>query len=151
MVTANVLEVTSSESSGKSEVHLNACKGTLTKSNVLEEYKDCLDKIGRFPGKKYHIKLVDNPTPVIHRPRTVPVHILPPFSEELDKMIQDDIITEVNSIVCNVTETSDGKKKVRLCLDPKDLNDNIQREHYYIRTIEEIPPKSLRKASILSR
>ena len=62
-------------------------------------------------------------------------------------MIADDIITEVkeptdwvNSIVCNVKETPDGKKKVRLCLDPKDLNKNIRREHYYSRTIDEILP-----------
>ena len=56
-----------------------------------------------------------------------------------------DIITEVteptdwvNSIVCNVKETSDGRKKVRLCLDPKDLNKNIRREHYYSSNIDEI-------------
>ena len=62
-------------------------------------------------------------------------------------MIADDIITEVteptdwvNSIVCNVKEAPDGKKKVRLCLDPKDVNKNIRREHYYSRTIDEILP-----------
>ena len=62
-------------------------------------------------------------------------------------MITDDIITEVteptdwvNSNVCNVKETPNGKKKVRLCLDPKDLNKNIRREHYYSRTIDEILP-----------
>ena len=38
----------------------------LTKEKVLEEYKDCFDKIGCFPGEKYHIELVDNPKPVIH-------------------------------------------------------------------------------------
>ena len=32
------------------------------------------------------------------------------------------------------------KKKVRLCLDLKDLNKNIRREHYYSRTIDEILP-----------
>ena len=61
-------------------------------------------------------------------------------------MIADDIITEVteptdwiDSIICNVKDTPDGKKKVQLCLDPKDLN-NICREHYYSRTIDEILP-----------
>ena len=62
-------------------------------------------------------------------------------------MISDDIISEVteptdwaNSVVCNVKETPDGKKKVRLCLDPKDLNKNIRRQHYYSRTVDEILP-----------
>ncbi|KAL9977016.1 hypothetical protein ACROYT_G014376 [Oculina patagonica] len=119
----------------------------LPKTTVLKEYHDCFDKIGRFPGDQYHIKLVNNPTPVVHPPRTVPVHILPLYKAELDKMIADDVITEVteptawvNSIVCNIKETSDGKKKVRLCLDPKDLNKIIRREHYYSRTIDEILP-----------
>ena len=56
-----------------------------------------------------------------------------------------DIITEVteptdwvNSIVCNVKETSNGRKKVRLCLDPKDLNKNNRRVHYYSSNIDEI-------------
>ena len=111
------------------------------------QYQDCFDKIGRFPGDQYHIELIDNPTPVIHPPRTVPVHILPLYKAELEKMISDDIITEVteptdwvNSIACNVKETPDGKKKVRLCLHLKDLNKNIRRQHYYSRTVDEILP-----------
>ena len=114
----------------------------LSKATIMIKYQDCFDKIGRFPGDQYHIQLIDNPTPVIHPPRTVPVHILPLYKAELEKMIADDIVTEVteptdwvNSIVCNVKDTPDGKKKVRLCLDPKDLNKNIRREHYYSRTM----------------
>ena len=46
----------------------------------------------------------------------------------------------VNSIVCNVRETPDGKKKARLCLDPKALNKQIRREHHYSHSIDEILP-----------
>ena len=67
-------------------------------------------------------------------------------------MIADDMITAVteptdwvNSTVCNVKETPDGRKKVRLCLDSKDLNKNIRREHYYTRTIDELLPLLHRK------
>ena len=111
----------------------------LKKSTVLKEYQDCFDKLGRFPGEKYHIQLIGNPVPVIHPLRTGPVHILPLYKAELDKMIADDVITKVeestewvNSIVCNIKGTSNGEKKICLCLDPKDLNKNIRREHYYI-------------------
>ena len=62
-------------------------------------------------------------------------------------MLADNIIAPVseptdwvNSIVCSVKETSDNKKKVRLCLDPKDLNKMIRRERCYTRTIDEILP-----------
>ena len=63
-------------------------------------------------------------------------------------MIADDVITAVheptdwvNSIVCNIKETPEGNKKIRLCLDPKDLNKNIRREHYYTRIIDEFLPQ----------
>ena len=118
----------------------------LTRSGVLQEYKDCFDKIGRFPGEKYKIQLKEDAIPVVHPPRTVPVHVLPLYKAELDKMLADGIISPVtgptdwvNSIVCNITEGKNGKK-VRLCLDPKDLNRNIRREHYYSRTIDELLP-----------
>ena len=145
IITINVEEV--SDVSAPSAAQQTAQHVSLSKATVLKEYQDCFDKIGRFPGDQYHIELIDNPTPVIHPPRTVPVHILPLYKAELEKMINDDIITEVteptdwvNSIVCNVKETPNGKKKVRLCLDPKDLNKNIRREHYYSRTVDEILP-----------
>ena len=124
-----------------------AAQGKLTKELILKEYKDYFDKIGRFPGEKYHIKLIDNPVPAVHPPRTVPVHILPLYKAELHKMLAADIIVPVteptewvNSVVCHVTEKPDGTKKVRLCLDPKDLNKNICREHYYSKTIDKISP-----------
>ena len=119
----------------------------LTKEKVLEEYKDCFDKIGCFPGEKYHIELVDNPKPVIHPSRSVPVHLLPLYKAELDKMEKEDIIEKVtdptewvNSMTLNITKTKDGKIKLRPCLDPKDLNKNIRRAHYPSRTIDEILP-----------
>ena len=119
-----------------------AAQGKLTKELILKEYKDCFNKIGRFPGEKYHIKLIDNPVPVVHPPKTLPL-----YKAELDKMLAEDItvpVTEptewVNSIVCHVTEKPDGTRKARLCLNPKDLNKNICSEHYYSKTIDEILP-----------
>ena len=71
---------------------------------------------------------------------------MPLYKTELEKMIRARIITSVtgptdwvNSIVVNVTETAQGKK-VRLCVDPKDLNNNTKREHYVTRSIDEILP-----------
>ena len=146
IITVNIDEFNSTQTT-PSRATQAAQQGNLSQAIIEEDFKDCFDKVGRFPGEKYHINLIDNPTPVVHPARTVAVHVLPLYKEELDKMIRDDIITEVteptewvNSIVCKVSKTSDGKQKVRLCLDPKDLNKNIRREHYYSRTIDEILP-----------
>ena len=104
IITANVDGINTNLSMGNRpkdtpETETGAQHGPLSKSTVLEEYADCC------PSQSF--------TP----PRTVPVHILPLYKEELDKMIADDVITAVteptdwaNSIVCNVKETPDGKK-----------------------------------------
>ena len=47
----------------------------------------------------------------------------------------------VNSIVCNITEIPEGRRKIRLYLDPKDLNKNIRGGHYYTRTDDELLPQ----------
>ena len=146
IITVNINEIESHDNPAKQA----AAQGKLTKELILKEDKDCFDKVGRFPGEKYHIQLIDNPVPVIHAPRTVPVHILPLYKAELEKMQKMqavDIIVPVtepiewvNSIVCNVIEKPDASRKARLYIDPQDLNKNIKREHYYSKTIDEILP-----------
>ena len=152
IITVNIddIESTAGADVNKSADHIQFQAGVdMNKSTDHKQSKagDCFDKIGRFPEEKYHIKLIDNPVPVVHPLRTVPVLILPLYKAELDKMLAEDIIVPVteptewvNSIVCHVTEKLDGTKKVRLCLDQKDLNKNICREYYYSKTIDEILP-----------
>lgn len=73
IITVNIQESCTSQACP--QAHPGAPVMSLSKSTVLEEYQDCFDKIGRFPGDKYHIQLIDNPKPVAHPPLTVPVHI----------------------------------------------------------------------------
>ena len=51
--------------------------------------------MGHFPGEKYHIKPIDNPTPLIHPSCIVPLHILPVYKGEFVLMIIDDVFAEV--------------------------------------------------------
>ena len=45
----------------------------------------------------------------------------------------------VNSIVLSETTNDKGEvTKIRACLDPRDLNKAIKREHYYTKTIDEV-------------
>ena len=68
----------------------------------------------------------------------------PWLKEELDCMESKQIICKVteptswvNSLVC--VEKPNGK--IRICLDPKALNDNIRRPHYPMRSIDDITAK----------
>ena len=60
---------------------------------------------------------------------------------ELDKLTDLSIITPVTTPtpwVSSMVAAAKPNGKIRLCLDPKDLNKAIQREHYPLPTIEEV-------------
>lgn len=95
---------------------------------------------GKLPGK-HKIKLKENAEPVIHPARKVPVALKERLREKIEDLIKEGIIRKieeptewVNSLV--IVEKPDGD--LRLCIDPKDLNKAIQREHYRLPTKSDI-------------
>ena len=100
--------------------------------------------IGTLPGGPYHIKLKGSYKPVQHPLRSVPLGMQSAYRAELDRLVEEGIIMEVhehtewiNSIVPVMKE--DGS--LRLCLDPKDLNKEIERNQWYARTLDDILPE----------
>ena len=96
--------------------------------------------VGLLAGK-YHIVLDDKIPPVQHPPRRVPVPVRGILKETLDELVQQDILAPVqqpkqwiSSMV--VVPKKDGKPWI--CLDPRDLNQAIRREHYPLPTIEDV-------------
>ena len=89
----------------------------------------------------YHMELNDTVEPVIHPPRRVPYSLLEKLKKKLQQLEEKDIIQKVdrttpwvNSLV--IVEKRDGS--LRLCLDPRDLNKAIRREHHRIPTTEDM-------------
>lgn len=124
----------------------------LDKETVLTEYADVFNGIGLLPGKS-EIRIKDDAVPVVHPPRKVPVAIRDKLKTELDRMESLEIICKVteptewvNSLV--TVQKADGS--LRLCLDPKDLNDAILRPHYPSKTIDDILP-DLADAKVFSK
>lgn len=79
-------------------------------------------------------------SPVIHPPRRVPVALKGKIVKELQRMEQLGVIIRqhdptdwVNSMVTVVKPN-----KIRICIDPQDLNKAIKGEHYPLRTVEEV-------------
>ena len=117
------------------------------KTEILDEYQDVFTGLGLVDGE-FHIELRDDAKPTIHLPRKVPLSLMPKLKEMLEKKIEMDVISKVdkatdwvNSLV--IVEKKDGS--LRLCLDPKDLNKSIKREHYKPPTAETISSKLNRK------
>ena len=110
-------------------------------NKLLKDYKDVFEGLGCLPGE-YNIQLNVDAKPVVHPPRKIPFAQRKKVKKELDRMVRDGVIQAVkeptdwvNSIV--VAEKA-NKVDVRICLDPRDLNKYIKREHYPMKTVEEV-------------
>ena len=107
----------------------------------MNKYKDVLgSSIGYMPGE-YEIKIDDTVTPVVHPPRSVPAALRQNVKDELVHLEKCGIIAKiskptqwVNSMV--VVQKKNGK--VRICIDLRDLNEAILREHHLMNSIEDI-------------
>ena len=122
-----------------SDCTLSQNDSLLTKNTVIEEYKHLYSGLGDLEGE-ITIHLKENATPVVHPPRRVPHAIKHRLKEELDKMENTGVIDKVstptdwaNSLV--VVEKENGK--LRICLDPRDLNAAIKRPHYPMPILED--------------
>ncbi|GFT36785.1 uncharacterized protein K02A2.6 [Nephila pilipes] len=90
---------------------------------------------GEFPSEPYHITLKDNSVPLIHPPRCVPQALQPKLKSTLNNLEKEGIVSKVNKqtdwvLSLVIVEKPNGN--LRLCLDPRDLNKVIKREHYRI-------------------
>ena len=133
--------------------------GPLKKQDILETYTDIFSRKGKFPGLPYKFQLKPNAKPTRHAPRKVPTHLQDVFHEEIRNLEALGILEEtkdvtewVNSFVIvekklpidSNNSHSPGystNKKLRICLDPRDLNEALEREPYYTHSIEEIMGK----------
>ena len=124
----------------------------LTKQDILSQYSGCFEGIGHFPGDPYKFHLKREYKPACHAPRKVPIHLETAFKEEIESLVKLGILEEVkehtdwvNSYVIVEKDTGNHhspnhtvKKKLRICLDPRDLNEALEREPYITRSVDEI-------------
>ena len=112
-----------------------------TNADIMEEFKDVFSGLGTLKDVKHTIQLKENARPVIQPPRRVPVAIRQPLKDELDRMVHLDVIEKVNGPtdwVNSLVIVMKKNKKLRVCLDPSDLNKAIRREHYPMKTVEDV-------------
>ena len=126
---AQVYTMTSASSSG------------LNRADLIRQFPRVFaEEVGQLEGE-YRIKLDTTISPVQHAPRRVPVALRDQLKAELDKMTEQGIVAPVTAPTPWVSSLVVVPKKngtLRLCLDPKDLNKAVQREHYPLPTIEDV-------------
>ena len=103
-------------------------------------YPNSFDCIGNMQGE-YDIKTDPTVPPVQHGRRKVPIEYKEEIRKELVEMVWQRIITkqtEPTPWVSSLTYPKKANGKLRICLDPKDLNKAIIRENHKAPTLEEI-------------
>ena len=108
--------------------------------DLVKMFPDQFDHIGNFPGE-YRIVTDPTITPIIHPPRKCPIQLKDEIKACLDDMLQQGVIKKVDEPTDWVNSLAYSKKadgKLRICLDPKDLNKAIKRNHHRTPTLEEI-------------
>ncbi|KAK2710069.1 hypothetical protein QYM36_013668 [Artemia franciscana] len=112
-------------------------------ARILEEYGDVFEGVGKFPGKcKIHLK--EGAVPTVQPPKRVPFALQEKLKEELDRLEVMGIIEKTttptewaNSIV--VVQKPNGS--LRICLDPVDLNEWVQRPYHPIPSFDDVAAK----------
>ena len=96
--------------------------------------------LGILSGKEYHIKLSPDAVPVQNPPRAIPHKIRDEVKQDLDRMERIGVHCKVKEPTTWVNSMHVVYKlgKTRVCLDPRDLNQYILREHYPMPTVEEV-------------
>lgn len=96
--------------------------------------------LGCLKNYEYDIDLVENPQFRIQPTRRIPYYIKKQVREELDKMVKLGVIKPMKepTPVVSPMVVVKQKDKLRICIDPTDVNKNILRRHYPLKTIEEM-------------
>ncbi|XP_072181419.1 uncharacterized protein [Diadema setosum] len=133
------------------ETHQEACQ-IRSIEDLESTYPDRFQGLGRLPGE-CHITLMEDALPVVHPPRKFPIKLKDELKQELDRMEAAEVIAKVTEPTDWVSSLAFSRKsngKLRVCLDPKDLNRACKRTYHKTPTIEETTHK-LHGAQVFSK
>ncbi|XP_031335482.1 uncharacterized protein LOC116165305 [Photinus pyralis] len=110
--------------------------------NIINDYMDVFEGYDRFPGE-VELEIDQNVNPVIQKARRIPISLRKKLKEELDKLVQEGILTREDQHtewVSNILIVKKGTS-FRICLDPIPLNKALLRPNYQFTTIDEVVPE----------
>lgn len=108
---------------------------------IFDTYNDLFQGLGCIKDYICDLKLKPDAVPSIDACRRVPFKLRNILKEELDNLEHNNIICKVEEPtewVSSIVLTTKKNGKIRLCIDPRKLNQAIMRSHYQFPTFEEI-------------
>ena len=112
---------------------------TSTEHELIHDFPELVATTRTLPGE-YRIVIDETVKGVVHPARRLPAAIRPRAIEKLHEMEENGYITRVREPTEWVSSmvVSLRNNKVRICIDPKDLNKAIKREHHPMKTIDDV-------------
>ena len=111
--------------------------------HLQDMYPDRFDGLGKFPDVQ-KLQIDGNATPVKHAPRRAPIQLRDKIKSELKRMVDLDVIRPVEQPtdwVSSITYVQKADGSLRICLDPKDINNVLKRGQHHTPTVEELTHK----------
>lgn len=105
----------------------------------LKVFPELIKTSGTLPGE-HNIVIDPEAVGVIHAPRRQPAALKPLIIGKLKEMEQNGYITKVDTPTewVSAMVVSTRNNKIRICLDPLDLNKVVKRAHHPMKTVEDI-------------
>ena len=103
-------------------------------------YPECFNGTDKFKNYECHIKLEDNAKSAVHPFRKIALALGGELEKKLQNMVDQGIIDKsnwVNSLLSR--EKPNGS--LCICINPKNLNKTIKREHHPVPTVDDITPR----------
>ena len=112
------------------------------KDQIMKEHPKLFTGLGCI-SEPYRIRVDETAQPVVHPARKVPATLRGKVKDELNRMVKEKVIAKVNQptkwVNSRVAAEKKNSNRLRICIDPQNLNAAIQREqNCQLPTIEEI-------------
>ena len=112
---------------------------------LMRVYPECFKGLGKLPGR-YHIQLRPDSRPVVAAPRKYPINLREEICAKLEEMRKLGVIEKVDDNtpsewVNSLAFSRKSNGELRICLDPRHLNNAVKRTHYKTPTLDEITHK----------
>ena len=123
-----------------------------TADQLIEKYQDVFEgDLGTPPGAQ-RLEVDPRISPNISPPRRVPLALKLRLKQELEKLKKLGVIAPMDAPtdwVSNVVIVTKPSGDLRICIDPKELNEALKRERYPIPVIDVLP--ELSKARVFTK
>ena len=133
-----LLSATTCEQLGLLTVHVSQTVQSVRETDIMTEYAYVFTALGCLPGE-YHMEIDDTVKPVQHQPRRVAVALKPELQKKIDELERKGVLAKVTTPtdwISSMVAVRKPSDKLRICLDPQDLNRALKRPHYPMPTVE---------------